>query len=118
VVLRGAASERAQLSFLKDLAIPSRNGKAVPITQIAELRYELEEGIVWRRDRLPTVTVRADVKGDAQGPDLTNRINPQLDPLRAGLPFGYRIEVGGAVEDSARGQKSIAPGYRCWCSAC
>jgi multidrug efflux pump len=110
VVLRGAAGERAQLSFLKDLAIPSRNGKAVPITQIAEVRYELEEGIVWRRDRLPTVTVRADVKGDAQGPDLTHRINPQLDPLRAELPFGYRIEVGGAVEDSARGQKSIAAG--------
>jgi len=110
VVLRGAAGERARLSFLKDLAIPSRNGKAVPITQIADLRYELEEGIVWRRDRLPTVTVRADVKGDAQGPDLTNRINPQLDPLRAELPFGYRIEVGGAVEDSARGQKSIAAG--------
>ncbi|MEK7752826.1 MAG: efflux RND transporter permease subunit [Acidobacteriota bacterium] len=110
VVLRGAANERARLSFLKDIAIPSRNGKAVPITQIAELRYELEEGIVWRRDRLPTVTVRADAKGDAQGPDLTNRINPQLDPLRAELPFGYRIEVGGAVEDSARGQKSIAAG--------
>ena len=110
VVLRGTAGERAQLSFLKDLAIPSRNGKAVPITQIAELRYALEEGIVWRRDRLPTVTVRADVKGDAQGPDLTNSINPRLDPLRAELPFGYRIEVGGAVEDSARGQKSIAAG--------
>jgi len=110
VVLRGAANERAQLSFLKDIAIPSRNGKAVPITQIADVSYELEEGIVWRRDRLPTVTVRADVKGDAQGPDLTNRIDPQLDAIRAELPFGYRIVVGGAVEDSARGQKSIAAG--------
>jgi multidrug efflux pump len=110
VVLRGAATERAQLSFLKDLAIPSRNGKAVPITQIAELDYGLEEGIVWRRDRQPTITVRADLRGNAQGPDVTQRINPSLEPLRATLPLGYRIEVGGAVEDSGRGQKSIVAG--------
>jgi multidrug efflux pump len=110
VVLRGAASERAQLSFLKDLAIPSRNGKAVPITQIADLEYGLEEGIVWRRDRQPTITVRADLRGSAQGPDVTRRIEPLLDPLRAALPLGYRIEAGGAVEDSARGQRSIVAG--------
>ncbi len=110
VVLRGAADERARMSFLKDLAIPSRNGKAVPITQIADVSYGLEEGIVWRRDRLPTVTVRADVRGDAQGPDITMRLNPQLDGLRATLPLGYRIEAGGAIEDSAKGQRSIAAG--------
>src|SRR6185436_8534735 len=90
VVLRGAAEERAKMSFLKDLAIPSRNGKAVPITQIADVKYGLEEGIVWRRNRLPTITVRADVRGDAQGPDVTNRLNPQLDAVRAALPLGYR----------------------------
>jgi multidrug efflux pump len=110
VVLRGAAAERAQLSFLKDLAIPTRSGKAVPITQVADIRHELEDGIVWRRNRLPTITVRADVKGDAQGPDVANRISPRLDPLRATLPAGYRIELGGAIEDSTKGQKSIAAG--------
>jgi multidrug efflux pump len=110
VVVRGAAAERAALSSVKDLAVPSKNGKAVPITQIAEIRYEQEEGIVWRRNRLPTVTVRSDVRGDAQGPDVANRINPQLDELRASLPLGYRIEIGGAIEDSTRGQKSIAAG--------
>jgi multidrug efflux pump len=98
------------MSFLKDLAIPSKNGKAVPITQIAELEYGLEEGIVWRRNRLPTITVRADVRGDAQGPDVTTRLNPKLDPLRAKLPLGYRIEAGGAFEDSSKGQRSIAAG--------
>jgi multidrug efflux pump len=110
VVLRGAADERAQLAFLKDLAIPSKNGKAVPITQIAALDYGLEEGVVWRRDRLPTVTVRADLRGRAQGPDATKRIEPMLAPLRASLPMGYRIEVGGAVEDAERGQRSIVAG--------
>jgi len=110
VVLRGATEERAKMSFLKDLAIPSKNGKAVPITQIAEVKYDLEEGIVWRRNRLPTITVRADVRGDAQGPDVANRLNPQLDAVRAALPLGYRIEAGGALEDSAKGQRSIAAG--------
>ncbi len=82
----------------------------MPITQIADIRYGLEEGIVWRRARQPTVTVRSDVRGDAQGPDVTKRISPSLDPLRATLPLGYRIELGGAIEDSARGQKSIVAG--------
>ena len=110
VVLRGAADERARLSSLADLALPTKDGKAVPITQVATIKYDLEEGIVWRRDRLPTVTVRSDVRGDAQGPDVTMRINPKLDAIRASLPLGYRIEAGGALEDSARGQKSIVAG--------
>ncbi|MFO1324983.1 MAG: efflux RND transporter permease subunit [Burkholderiales bacterium] len=110
VLLRGSVDERAKMSFLKDLAIPSRNGRAVPITQIAEIRYELEDGVVWRRNRLPTITVRSDVIGDAQGPDVAKRIERELADLRAGLPLGYRIEIGGAIEDSTRGQKSIAAG--------
>jgi multidrug efflux pump len=110
VVLRGAADERARMSFLKDLAIPTKGGRAVPITQIADIRYELEDGIVWRRDRLPTITVRSDVRGDAQGPDVAKRIDQELTALRAGLPLGYRVELGGAIEDSTRGQKSIVAG--------
>ncbi|MEO8344240.1 MAG: efflux RND transporter permease subunit [Betaproteobacteria bacterium] len=110
VLLRGATEERAKISFLKDLALPVANGRAVPITQIAEIRYEQEDGIIWRRDRLPTITVRSDVIGEAQGPDVANRINPGLDKIRQSLPLGYRIELGGAIEDSARGQKSIAAG--------
>jgi multidrug efflux pump len=110
VVLRGPADERARLSSLPDLALPTKSGKAVPIAQIADLKYELEEGIVWRRDRLPTITVRSDVRGNAQGPDVTTRINPKLEAIRASLPLGYRIEAGGALEDSSRGQKSIIAG--------
>jgi multidrug efflux pump len=110
VVLRGASDERARISFLKDLAIPSRNGRAVPITQIADIEYELEDGIVWRRNRLPTITVRSDVAGNAQGPDVAKRIDAKLAQIRAGLPLGYRVELGGAIEDSARGQRSIVAG--------
>ena len=110
VVLRGSPADRAQLSSLRDLALPSRNGKAVSITQIAEIDYGQEDGIIWRRDRLPTVTVRADVLGNAQGPDVAKRIDRQLADLRAQLPLGYRIEMGGAVEESAQGQASIVAG--------
>ncbi len=110
VVLRGAEAERAQLSLLRDLSIPSRSGKAVPISQVARLEYVLEEGVVWRRDRQPTVTVRSDLKGIAQGPDVTRRVWPRLASLREKLPAGYHLAIGGAVEDSARGQKSIIAG--------
>ena len=117
VVLRGAADERAQMSFLKDLAIPSKNGKAVPITQIADVKYDLEEGIVWRRNRLPTITVRADVRGDAQGPDVTNRLDPQLDAVRASaaarLPHRGGRRARGFGEGSALDRRRrAAAGHR------
>jgi len=110
VVLRGAAEERAKMSFLKDLAMPTRGGRAVPITQIADIKYDLEPGIVWRRNQLPTITVRSDVRGNEQGPDVAARIERNLSALRAELPLGYHVEIGGAIEDSARGQRSIAAG--------
>jgi len=110
VVLRGAAEERAKMSFLKDLAMPTRGGRAVPITQIADIKYDLEPGIVWRRNQLPTITVRSDVRGSEQGPDVAARIERNLSAIRAELPLGYHVELGGAIEDSARGQRSIAAG--------
>jgi multidrug efflux pump len=110
VLLRGTNDERAQLSFLADLAIPTRAGKSVPLAQVAKIEYGLEEGVIWRRNRLPTVTVRANVYGDIQAPEVTAQILPKLAPIRATLPNGYLIETGGAVEDSAKGQKSVAAG--------
>ncbi len=110
VLLRGPMEERARLSFLKDLAIPTKSGSAVPLSQIADIEYGLEDGVIWRRNRQPTITVRADVVGDAQGVDVTRQIDPELSSIRANLPLGYGIEVGGAIEDSTKGQKSIAAG--------
>ena len=110
VLVRSPAEERAQLSFLKDLAVPTRAGKSVPLSQIADISYGFEQGIVWRRDRLPTITVRANIYGNIQAPVVTGQINPLLNPIRAKLPPGYRIEVGGAVEESAKGGASIAAG--------
>jgi multidrug efflux pump len=110
VLLRGAGEERARLSYLQDLAVPTRSGKAVPLAQVANIAYAFEDGVIWRRNRLPTVTVRANVYGDIQAPAVTAQILPLLAPIKADLPPDYLIETGGAVEDSARGQKSVAAG--------
>jgi len=110
VVFRGATAERAQLSMLAELPVPTRAGRSVPLAQVARLHHEFEEGVIWRRNRLPTITVRANVYGRAQAPSVTGQVEPGIDALRTTLPLGYRIETGGAVEDSARGAASVAAG--------
>ena len=110
VSLRGPGDERARLSLLESLAVPTPSGQSVPLKQIATVNYGFEEGIIWRRNRLPTVTVRGDIYGGITPATVTAQINPQLDGLRAQLPAGYLLEVGGAVEESAKGQGSVNAG--------
>ena len=111
VLIRGPADERAKLHLLESLAVPTRTGKAVQLTQIAKVRYEFEDGVIWRRDRLPTITVRADIyQAGLQPATVTAQVNELLRPVRAKLPVGYRIDVGGAVEESGKGQASINAG--------
>lgn len=110
VLLRGPAEERAQLSLLENLAVPTASGKTVPLGQIARLQYSMEEGIIWRRNRLPTITVRGDTDGLMQPPTITAQIEPTLEAVRARLPSGYLLEVGGTVEDSGKGQRSVNAG--------
>jgi multidrug efflux pump len=110
MVLRGPAEERARLTLLESLSVPTASGRSVPLAQIAQVGHGFEEGIIWRRDRLPTITVRADVMGELQPPTVAAQILPTLEPIRAALPPGYRLETGGMVEDSARAQRSVVAG--------
>ena len=110
VVLRGDQQERARLEMLENLSLPTRAGKPVPLAQIAKLSYEFEEGVIWRRNRLPTITVRADIYGELQADTVVKQLDPSIVKLRAQLPPGYRLEMGGAVEESAKGGSSIAAG--------
>ncbi|WP_444436734.1 efflux RND transporter permease subunit [Pseudomonas sp. A6] len=110
ILLRGDARERQDLSQLPSLAIPTNNGRSVALSQVATLEYGFEEGIIWRRNRLPTVTVRADIYDDSLPATLVKQISPTLDPIRAELPDGYLLDVGGTVEDSAKGQNSVNAG--------
>jgi multidrug efflux pump len=108
VVARGAREEREYLSLLRDLAVPTGRGKPVPLAQVAELTYGFEQGVFWRRDRLPLVTVRSDIRDGVQAPVVSQQVEAAIAPLRAKLPVGYRIDTGGAIEDAGKGQKSIA----------
>ena len=110
VLLRGTGEERTRLELLGSLAIPGGEGGPVPLSQVATLEYGYEDGIIWHRDRLPTVTVRADIRSDLTPPTVVAQILPTLDDIRASLPPGYLLETGGTVEDSARGQDSIRAG--------
>ncbi len=110
ILLRGTERERLELSMLPSLAIPTESGRSVPLSQVATLEYGFEEGVIWHRNRLPTVTVRADVYGDQQPAALVREIEPTLADIRDQLPGGYLLEVGGTVEDSERGQRSVNAG--------
>ena len=111
VLLRGPAEERAQMSLLKSLSVPTASGQSVPLGHIAKIDYGFEDGIIWRRDRLPTVTVRADIEGALQPASINAQISPTLDRIRADLPEGYRLDTGGSVEESAKGQGSVNAGF-------
>ena len=110
ILLRGTLRERSELSLLPSLAVPTDNGRSVALSQIATLEYGFEEGVIWHRNRLPNVTVRADIYGKEQPATLVQQILPTLEPIRAELPDGYLLDVGGTVEDSARGQNSVKAG--------
>jgi len=110
MLMRGPADERARLDLLGSLAVPTESGQSVPLSQVATLEYVFEDGIIWHRDRLPTITVRADIRDKLTPPTVVAQILPTLDDIRAALPEGYLLETGGTVEDSARGQNSIKAG--------
>ncbi|UGY01100.1 efflux RND transporter permease subunit [Bradyrhizobium quebecense] len=107
VVARAVPSERLDLGRVGDLTITTRNGVAVPLQQIAKIEYAHEEPILWRRNRDMAITVRSDVVDGVQAPDVTNQISPKLKDIQAHLEQAYRIEPGGAFEESAKGNASI-----------
>ncbi len=110
IQLRGTAGERRELSLLPSLAIPTAKGRSVALSQIATLEYGFEEGVIWHRNRLPTVTVRADIYGRDLPATVVAQIEPTLAEIRRNLPDGYLLQVGGTVEDSALGQSSVNAG--------
>ena len=110
ILLRGPEDERARLELLGSLAVPTDNGRTVPVMQIARLESTFEDGVIWHRNRLPTVTVRADIVNGPTPATVMKQIDPTLDGIRAALPTGYEISIGGSVEKSERGQNSIKAG--------
>ncbi|NWB48948.1 efflux RND transporter permease subunit [Pseudomonas gingeri] len=108
VVGRAVDSERGTPETLQNLQIVTPNGVSIPLLAFATVRYELEQPLVWRRDRLPTITLKAGVRGNLQPTDLVKQLKPDIDQFAAGLPVGYKVVTGGTVEESGKAQGPIA----------
>ena len=107
VVARAVPAERLELDRLPALTIASRNGVAVPLSQIARLHYEYEEPILWRRNRDMVLTVRGDIVDRVQAPDVSKQVEPKLQGIKDALPYGYRIETGGSIEESVKANGAL-----------
>jgi multidrug efflux pump subunit AcrB len=107
VVARAQLSERGSIETLQNLQLPATNGKAVPLSAIANFRYELEQPTIWRRDRIPTVTVKAAIIGPTQPATIVEQLKPKIEAFQKTLPVGYTLETGGSVESSADSQAPI-----------
>jgi multidrug efflux pump subunit AcrB len=107
VLVRASADQRMSPSTIRMLQVPLPNGKSVPLSQIASVEYGQEYPIVWRRDRLPTVTVQADTVPGTQAATVVQELAPKIAALNASLPSGYDIAVGGTVEESSKAETSV-----------
>ncbi|MER8680938.1 efflux RND transporter permease subunit [Mesorhizobium sp. M1405] len=108
VVARSREAERGSIGTLQNMQLPTGTGEAIPLAAVANFRYELEQPTVWRRDRIPTITVRAGLVGDVLPATVVNEVKPSVDAFIAKLPPGYSIATAGSVEESANSQGPIA----------
>ncbi|MDU6377330.1 MAG: efflux RND transporter permease subunit, partial [Bradyrhizobium sp.] len=107
VMGRATAPERASIDTLRDLQLVGLGGQSVPLGAIANLRYELEQPTIWRRARIPTITLKAAVVGNVQPKTVVDQLAPKVAEFTKGLPAGYSVRIGGSVEESAKSQAPI-----------
>ena len=107
VVGRATAPERASIDTLRDLQLIGLGGQSVPLGAVATLHYEMEQPTIWRRSRIPTITLKASILDTAQPKTVVDQLAPQVAEFAKGLPAGYAVAIGGAVEESAKSQAPI-----------
>ena len=107
VIARAQDEQRISLSTLQGLQLPLPNGRTVPLSQVASFDFVQEYPLVWRRQRVPTLTVQADVASGTTPEAAVQALAPEIATLSKDLPKGYRIDVGGTVEESAQSQASV-----------
>jgi multidrug efflux pump len=108
VISRAQNSERGSIETLQNLQLPTSKGKSVPLSAVVRFHYELEQPTIWRRSRLPTITLKASVEGDLQPATVVAQLSQQMMDFNKTLPPGYSVVAGGAVEESAKAQGPIA----------
>jgi multidrug efflux pump subunit AcrB len=104
---RATAPERASIDTLRDLQLTGLGGQSVPLGAVATLRYEIEQPTIWRRSRLPTITLKASILDSAQPKTVVDQLAPKVTEFAKGLPAGYSVTIGGSVEESAKSQAPI-----------
>jgi multidrug efflux pump subunit AcrB len=104
---RATAAERASINTLRDLQLTGVGGQSVPLGAVANLRYELEQPTIWRRSRIPTITLKAGIVGSAQPKTVVDQLAPRVAEFTKDLPAGYSVNIGGSVEESAKSQAPI-----------
>jgi multidrug efflux pump subunit AcrB len=109
VVARSAGAERLDPAKLENFTILTREGKAIPLSQIGRIEVQAEDPLIKRRDRVPTITVRGDNVETTQPPDVSLAIWAKLAPLRNSLPEGCRIEMAGSIEEAGKANAALAP---------
>lgn len=109
VIARAAGDVRLDPARIGDLTLAGANGQRIPLSQVGKIEVRMEEPIVRRRDRMPTITVRGDIAEDLQPPDVSAAISKQLQPIIEKLPIGYRIEQAGSIEESGKATKAMLP---------
>ncbi|KAA5602608.1 efflux RND transporter permease subunit [Blastochloris sulfoviridis] len=107
IVVRATDEQRVSLATLSTLQVALPNGRTVPLSQFATFEETQDYPVVWRRDRVPTLTVQADVRQGALPESVTDALEPAVKALQSGLPPGYSIVIGGTVEESAKSQASV-----------
>ena len=107
VVARAIDSERLNLDQFEDMTLFTLTGKSVPLQQVGHLEYSQEDPIVWRRNQEQILSVRCDISDGNQAPDISNRIDKELRNLRTELPPGYRIDLGGSIEESNKANQAL-----------
>lgn len=107
VVGRAEAKERASIDSLLDLQLPNSSGKSIPLSSVARFDYGLEQPTIWRRNRIPTITIKAGVRDNLQPATIVRQLDPKIEELKASLEPGYDIAIGGTVEESAKSQAPI-----------
>jgi multidrug efflux pump len=108
VLGRATAAERGSIETLRDLQLSASGGQVVPLAAVATLRYEIEQPTIWRRSRLPTITLQAAIVDTVQPKTVVQQLAPEVTKFSERLPSGYSVTIGGAVEESAKSQAPIA----------
>lgn len=109
VTARSAGDSRLDLAKIADFTLAGANGQRIPLSQVGKVDVRMEEAIMRRRDRMPTITVRGDIADGLQPPDVSAAITQQLQPIMDKLPGGYRIEEAGSIEESGKATKAMLP---------